>query len=750
MSKSEQQNVRLSKKRKLEKGQPESDRLGSHYLEHIKVTSFGRFANVIVGPLAPGMNVIYGPNEAGKTTVNELVKGVLFGWPANRGAANPYKPEAAERAGSLFFKDCAAGNVLELKRVKNTDDMPEADVVLSDIDQETYETMFALTSDELLRLDKHNEVTARLLTAGAGTSSSPAHALEEITGRVKDAMSKSAQNPDSVINLKAELARLRAQVRVAEEEANMLLAQEKKMAALKPRRDTLARTQESLNEEIENLKAAHAKVALLDDSVTQLRADLDAAQRAQATYTTGEGEIPDDVLPLVYLSQAEEYRLRDALDDLDEQRMKLEHLAENARREAMKSQAEYDVLTQDEDTQERHARALVQRRFQLASAIVVPLLMAALGAYSFMIGYTAHSLSYSLAGIGIILFACTVAAAGIAMSMKPSKVEEELSEAQKKCAWVLQQDQKTLEACERDVERHRAHIASYLAANGLAAAQGSLRRARRLLDRAVEARSSLDLADQNRRALALQRSSLEASLAEAVQQRSDLCHSLGLHSDAPAEEIEELIARKTEERTQTAQLALDTENQYGELKQQLLAARRATAFDEAKQQAEVVAARSLEARTGLARLLIAQHALEVAIAEWERKSQPEVYAQASRLLSLMTQGAWQQVRMNAKGELEVVDAVKTARPPHLLSLGTRQQLYLSLRIALLMTATNVGRNLPIMCDDILVNFDAQRRRAAATALVELARKRQVILFTCHSEIASLVESIDPTSNLLEL
>ena len=152
----------------------------------------------------------------------------------------------------------------------------------------------------------------------------------------------------------------------------------------------------------------------------------------------------------------------------------------------------------------------------------------------------------------------------------------------------------------------------------------------------------------------------------------------------------------------------------------------------------------------MATLLIAQRSLEDAIAQWERKSQPEVYRCASRLLSQMTDGAWCTVRMNAQGDIEVVDAIKTTRAPHLLSLGTRQQLYLSLRIALLMTAENVGKGLPIMCDDILVNFDNMRRKQAVRALAELAHSRQVILFTCHPDIAALVCKADSKSKLIEL
>ena len=108
------------------------------------------------------------------------------------------------------------------------------------------------------------------------------------------------------------------------------------------------------------------------------------------------------------------------------------------------------------------------------------------------------------------------------------------------------------------------------------------------------------------------------------------------------------------------------------------------------------------------------------------------------------------VSLTAEGRLQVTDAVKTTRDPGHLSLGTCQQLYLALRIALLMTADNVGRAVPILADDILVNFDTSRRSGAARALAELARMRQVILFTCHEEVVEALREADPTLNEVEL
>ena len=73
------------------------------FLERINIVSFGAFSGKVVGPFTPNLNVVFGRNEAGKTTLASFVGGVLFGWEDARGSRNTYKPTNAERAGSLFF-----------------------------------------------------------------------------------------------------------------------------------------------------------------------------------------------------------------------------------------------------------------------------------------------------------------------------------------------------------------------------------------------------------------------------------------------------------------------------------------------------------------------------------------------------------------------------------------------------------------------------------------------------------------------
>jgi uncharacterized protein YhaN len=68
-----------------------------------------------------------------------------------------------------------------------------------------------------------------------------------------------------------------------------------------------------------------------------------------------------------------------------------------------------------------------------------------------------------------------------------------------------------------------------------------------------------------------------------------------------------------------------------------------------------------------------------------------------------------------------------------LSKGTAEQLYLALRFGLVSHFAETAEPLPILMDDILVNFDDDRADSAARSIEELAQHHQVIYFTCHPQ-----------------
>ena len=66
--------------------------------------------------------------------------------------------------------------------------------------------------------------------------------------------------------------------------------------------------------------------------------------------------------------------------------------------------------------------------------------------------------------------------------------------------------------------------------------------------------------------------------------------------------------------------------------------------------------------------------------------------------------------------------------------GTRDQLYLALRLASLEKYMESAEPMPFIVDDVLVDFDDARSQAALNAVAELAEKTQVIPFTHHSQV----------------
>lgn len=809
------------------------------FLEHIKLTNFGRFANMIVGPFTPGLNVVYGKNETGKTTINQLVRGVLFGWLAARGNTNSYKPEAAERAGSLFFATATSlpapeavpasaigsalvsesvpavqstSEVVEIKRAPGVapESLPAFASVVGDIDKATFDTMFALTSDELLGLDRHTEVTARLLTAGSGTQASPAHALATIDARIKDLMSKSAQFPDSIPNLRARKQELHDELSELGRQADALRVEKRRLDSFAERKTTLAAKQQELDADIEELRARlaqleslHVRVDAAQARVNQLEHALADAQTTQAIHATQPAHITQpartaqttqpartaqttqavptaqagvasdalanhaypsqlelgtstkeqaDIEALAALEQTQFNKLRDSLDTFEDKCVRAEHVVENAQRDARKSTAEFE-FAQAESVSNMSERASWRRRqrlIQLAGAILVALALLVLGVFICAQGVERSSITVLGVGALVAIGAVIVGAGAASVLLRPSKEEEAQAERIQKLEWVMLQDKHALDAALADQEALTIQIQNYLDAHHLQSAAGSLKRAHVLLDavrtyhaeRAAQVKTIALLSDQLRQAHE------EVSQLEADQ--ADVFWALKLEPATAQAELTARLEQKNHERAQARELAQEAHAEFGRITQELAGAARDTAFDEVKFAYAQVEARLSAAQHQLAVLLIAQSSLTEAIAVWEKKSQPEVYRIASELFALMTDNAWRSVRINPDNQIEVTDALMATRPPELLSLGTRQQLYLALRIALLVTAENVGASLPILADDILVNFDDERRRGAARALAYLAEHRQVILFTCHADVVTLLQEADPAATIVNL
>ncbi len=145
------------------------------------------------------------------------------------------------------------------------------------------------------------------------------------------------------------------------------------------------------------------------------------------------------------------------------------------------------------------------------------------------------------------------------------------------------------------------------------------------------------------------------------------------------------------------------------------------------------------AELGLARAL-----LERALRRYEQERQPLVIRRAGELFSEVTAGRYDRLvarEQSDGGRSHGLDALRPSGArvdSGALSRGTAEQLYLCLRLALAATFAERSVRLPLVLDDVLVNFDPERARALAGALAKVATTHQVLVFTCHPHVVELL------------
>jgi uncharacterized protein YhaN len=128
---------------------------------------------------------------------------------------------------------------------------------------------------------------------------------------------------------------------------------------------------------------------------------------------------------------------------------------------------------------------------------------------------------------------------------------------------------------------------------------------------------------------------------------------------------------------------------------------------------------------------------------YEAKRQPETLREASDYLKEMTEGHYVRIWTRLVGEELLVDNHEGETiTVDKLSRGTREAVYLSLRLALVTVFARRGAVIPLVFDDILVNFDARRMRTAAKLLMEFSSHGyQLMMFTCHDHVRDLFHSL---------
>ncbi|MEZ6074833.1 MAG: hypothetical protein R3C56_03890 [Pirellulaceae bacterium] len=161
---------------------------------------------------------------------------------------------------------------------------------------------------------------------------------------------------------------------------------------------------------------------------------------------------------------------------------------------------------------------------------------------------------------------------------------------------------------------------------------------------------------------------------------------------------------------------------------------------EANAQCESIAAQLEVELQSLAVRRVAAVVLKAAIERHREKNQGPILGRASQIFQQITLGQYSglQAEYNEKGEPILAGLRNGTRVlVEGMSDGTCDQLYLALRLASLEAWLSHHEPIPLIVDDILMNFDDARSVATLHVLAELSHRTQVIFFTHHQHLVNL-------------
>ncbi|MFN2268556.1 MAG: ATP-binding protein, partial [Desulfonatronovibrio sp.] len=212
-------------------------------------------------------------------------------------------------------------------------------------------------------------------------------------------------------------------------------------------------------------------------------------------------------------------------------------------------------------------------------------------------------------------------------------------------------------------------------------------------------------------------------------------HDLKKRQEEKEPDLETLIKKITEKELQLKQM--DGTSQVPDFEQQV-------------QEQRAVLETNVEQYISLR---LAAHILSAEIERYRAANQGPVLQNASEVFRKITLDSFSRIMADydEKGD-PIIKAVRkndTALQVQDLSDGSRDQLFLALRLGGIYRYLQENPPFPFMVDDILVHFDDERSIKTLSVLTELSRETQVLFFTHHRHLVDLASSI-PEKNMVNI
>ena len=256
-----------------------------------EITEFGKYRQFSFDFTA-GNQLIFGANEAGKSTLYHFIKAMLFGFPKKQKRKRDYETDHAYYGGALEIE--IDGEVLRIERMKHLN-KGKATVIIGDeifpesylqkrlapLDSQLFEQVFTFDQEQLQQITQLDEkhLQSALLSLGiTGSQQLFLQAEQEEKERNKIFTSRGRVLP---LNQKlAEYQALQANIYTLAEKQKELAAQSQQLQSLKNSQKDLQKQWLSLQKQAQQIKQQQTHFSLFEEYQSLQQKDLQLADAA--------------------------------------------------------------------------------------------------------------------------------------------------------------------------------------------------------------------------------------------------------------------------------------------------------------------------------------------------------------------------------------------------------------------------------------------------------------------------------------
>ncbi len=678
------------------------------YISNLHIDRFGIWTDLTLDSFSDGLNVVYGPNGSGKTTVIQFIRSMLYGF--GRDIRKRYAPdEIGSVGGTMTVQDSSGrrtirryddGDVHGRLTVQGSDGsvlgQHPLEGILGTVPQSVFDRVFAVQFQSDTGIDR---------------------LIEQVVSHGFDLVSQ----PADVDNLAA----LREQLRDRQRELGQLRSDNESL-------DQLTRRRQGLQQEIEAIKAAGVdrrasadrRLRKLDGELAELEEQLEELQQElrslDAQIESRESE---------RLRKEEEFRVarreqllartgrREALQDIDAQLERWRRVLQDVEARGRQMRGTTELI----DTLEPDGTADPRRYLQQLESQI-------------------DELQQQMVESGL-----TVESDICQCQSWRSIFEPALSEMRENVYRLCNEMSRWEKATSRTKQSSELGQLGRCEAELRTAIAGLSQRRQKLL---AEISQAGDVAGD---LLAPVHSDL-CACNNHPNQIDDWVLSDELSASEEevlaslSAEIQQMIAKRREIQRDLATV----EDELLDLQQRRRQLEAECGTPDADHRLETLRLERQRVDERLARLERRRELLQV-VSRLERDiraleaslRQASVLREAVVLLRQLTDGELQQMTLSSQQTLSIYNRGGECLSYEQLSTGARDQVYLSLCLALAAVYGRRGTHLPLILNDAFANIDARGVRAAANVLRDFARDgQQVFLFTRHQHVVDVFRSLD--------